>query len=423
MRGATDAGATGVLIGLVAAGDAVSFSNGGECPAQNGPCLPTLVIQQSLSNSIKANIAAPVNVTISPAAGIALIGSVVGSSSRGPSYSYNAIKPDIGAPGASVSAVVGTGTGEEAFGGTSGATPMISGAAAILIQAYPNRSPAAIKALLMNTADTNIYTNPAVQPGVLAPITRIGGGEVRVDQALASTTAAWDAQSRIGSLSFGYLAASDPTALKRRVHVRNYSQFWRTYSITPSFRYANDATGAVSLSAPSVIAVPPRSGRDFDVWLNINPSLLPTWNLNGGSSGGTGALLQGVEFDGYISIKDDRDDIHVPWQVLPHKAAEDQALSKDVKLVGDAAGSLTVKNSSNVLPGRLDVFSLTGTSPRIPRGQLPQAGDNFAVVDLAAVGVRLVSAGGGGICGAVRNQHLRSAKSSELPGGVRHLHR
>jgi hypothetical protein len=56
---------------------------------------------------------------------------------------------------------------------------------------------------------------------------------------------------------------------------------------------------------------------------------------------------------------------------------------------------LTVKNSSNVLAGRLDVFSLTGTSPRIPHGQLPQAGDNFAVVDLAAVGVRLVSAGGG----------------------------
>ena len=111
-------------------------------------------------DSIKANIAAPVNVSISPAAGIALVGGMVGSSARGPSYSYNAIKPDIGAPGASVSAVVGTGTGEEAFGGTSGATPMVSGSAAILLQAYPHRSPAQIKALLMNTADTNILTNP-----------------------------------------------------------------------------------------------------------------------------------------------------------------------------------------------------------------------------------------------------------------------
>ena len=87
---------------------------------------------------------------------------------------------DIGAPGASVSAEAGTGTGQVAFGGTSGATPMISGSAALLIQAHPSFAPLEIKALLMNTAETNIQINPATQPGVLAPITRIGGGEVRV---------------------------------------------------------------------------------------------------------------------------------------------------------------------------------------------------------------------------------------------------
>ena len=35
----------------------------------------------------------------------ALVGSMVASSSRGPSYSYGAIKPEIGAPGASLSAM------------------------------------------------------------------------------------------------------------------------------------------------------------------------------------------------------------------------------------------------------------------------------------------------------------------------------
>ena len=388
---AAKAGATGVLLGLVASGDAITFAYGG-----GDTFVPSLVIQLSLSDAIKANIAAPVNVSISPAAGIPLVGSMVGSSARGPSYSENAIKPDIGAPGASVSAVVGTGTGEEAFGGTSGATPMISGSAAILLQAYPNRSPAQIKALLMNTADVNILTNPATQPGVLAPITQIGGGEVRVDEALASKTAAWDAQSRIGSLSFGFLASSDPTTLKRRVHVHNYDRFTRTYAITPSFRYANDAaSGAVTLSAPGNITVPGHSGGDFDVWLTIDPSRLPAWTLNGGSNGGNGPLLQSVEFDGYISISDARDDIHLAWQVLPHKAAEDHARSKQVKLVGDDPGSLTVQNTSLVLPGRANLFSLTGTSPRVPKGQLPRPGDSFAVIDLAAVGVRLVDAGGG----------------------------
>ena len=70
----------------------------------------SLVITQATANLIKANIAAPVNVTISPAFAIPLVGSVVSSSSRGPSTAENAIKPDIAAPGASVSAVAGTGT-------------------------------------------------------------------------------------------------------------------------------------------------------------------------------------------------------------------------------------------------------------------------------------------------------------------------
>jgi subtilisin family serine protease len=91
---------------------------------------------------------------------------------------------------------VGTGTGETAFGGTSGATPIVAGAAALMLEAYPNRTPWAIKSVLMNTADPEVYTNPVFLPGVLAPITRIGAGEVQVNKAVASTTAAWDTAPR-----------------------------------------------------------------------------------------------------------------------------------------------------------------------------------------------------------------------------------
>jgi subtilisin family serine protease len=391
VREASDAGAVGVLIGLIAPGDAVSFSNGGECPVPpDGTCKPTLVIQQSLSNSIKANIGAPVNVTISDANGIPLVGSMVSSSSRGPSFDRNHIKPDIGAPGASMSAVAGSGTGEEPFGGTSGATPMVAGAAAILIQAYPNRSPWQIKSLLMNTADTTVFTNPATQPDVLAPITRIGGGEVRVDEALASTTAAWDAQLRTGSLSFGYLNVSTPATLVRRVRVQNYSRLPRLYNVSHEFRYANDKTGAVQLLMPRNVFVPPRGSQTFDVIMKIDPSKLPDWTLNGGPDGGTGSLLQTVEFDGYIKLKDARDDIHLAWQVLPHKSAEVRALDRRVTIEGDRFGSLVLRNFSRVKAGDFDIFALTGTSPRIPRRDLPADGDDFAVTDIASVGVRLV---------------------------------
>ena len=386
---AAKAGAVGVLLGLVAAGDAVSFSFGG-----GDTFVPTLVITQSTSNLIKANIAAPVVVTVSPAFTIPLVGSMVSSSARGPSVSAQAIKPDIGAPGASVSAVAGSGTGQAGFGGTSGATPMISGSAALLLNAYPSRTPSEIKSLLMNTAETNITTNPALAPGVLAPISRIGGGEVRVDRALNSTTAAWDDDDNTGSLSFGYVTSASPSTLTKTVRVRNYGSTARTYSITPGFRYADDAaSGAVSLTAPSSLVVAGNGSATFKVRLKIDPSKLPAWTLNGGSRGGDGFRLQGVEFDGYIGIADATDSIHVAWHVLPHRAAAVTPASTSVTLTG-GAGTLDLSNGG-ALDGRLDVFSLMGTSGKIPPRFLPGPGDNFAVIDLRAVGARLVSIGGG----------------------------
>jgi hypothetical protein len=58
---AAQAGATGVLIGLVAPGDAISFSYGG-----GTHFVPSLVITQATSNLIKGALGSPVNVTISP---------------------------------------------------------------------------------------------------------------------------------------------------------------------------------------------------------------------------------------------------------------------------------------------------------------------------------------------------------------------
>jgi hypothetical protein len=40
------------------------------------------------------------------------------------------------------------------------------------------------------------------------------------------------------------------------------------------------------------------------------------------------------------------------------------------------------------LAGRTEIFSLTGSSPRIGTGFLPKPGENFAVIDLKSVGVR-----------------------------------
>jgi hypothetical protein len=355
------------------------------------------VITQATANGIKAQLIASqvVRATVSEANAISLAGSMVASSARGPTHSYNTIKPDIGAPGASMSAQVGTGDGETAFSGTSGASPMVAGAAALLISAYPTRAPHEIKALLVNSAETNVFTNPALEPGVLAPITRIGGGEVRVNRAAALKTAAWDAGDPAStSLSFYSHRIAANAAFSKKVAVRNYLAQSRTYSISRAFRYASDAaSGAVTLNAPSSVTVPANGTATFTLSLTVNASLLPVWNLNGGSQGGNGALLRPLEFDGYVTISDATDTVRLPWHILPHKAAN-QSTSSSLNLNGTGSANLPFSNSG-VTTVSTTVFSLTGTSPKLPPETLPRPGDNFAVVDLRAVGVRHVPNGAG----------------------------
>jgi minor extracellular serine protease Vpr len=383
---AAKAGAKGVLIGLVAAGDAVSFSFGG-----GTTFVPSLVIQQSLSTAIKAQLTAgqTVNVSFSPASGIALVGSMASTSSRGPSISFQTIKPEIGAPGASISAEAGTGSGETAFGGTSGATPMVAGAAALLLQEFPNRSPVQIKAMLMNSAETTVYTNPALLPGELAPITRIGGGELRVDRAFAMNTIAVNRKTQSASLSFGALEVAKPMTVEQTLHVRNFSHSEKIFTVTPSFRFANDeASGAVRVVTKSRLRVSAHEAEELEVKLIIDPTKLPAWTLNGGSQGGNGAGLNGPEYDGYITLTAGSEKITVPWHVLPRKAAQTEA---ELSERGKPGPSVKLRNRG-LNDSEYDVFSLAGVSKRIPRSELPAPGDNAAVIDLRSVGVRGLTA-------------------------------
>lgn len=396
---ATAAGATAVILGLIAPGDAVSFSNGGECVGQ---CVPTLVVTQAVANAIRGATTATtvVNATISDANAVSRKGWIVGTSSRGPSTSFAAIKPEIGAPGASVSAIAGTGNGEEAFGGTSGAAPMVAGSAALLLSKDPSLTPTLVRALLANTADPQVFQRAPVGEGtVLVPITRIGGGEVRVNKALASRTAMWDDETKTPALSFGYHSVTYPKVLQRTVKVRNFSNKTRRYSVQKSFRYDNDASsGAVTLWAPSTVTVPANGTATFKVRMTIDPAKLGDWPYTGlgGSQGGNGAMLQDAEYDGYLTLKDATDSVHLPWQVLPKKAALVQAIGSRVVIPANRdSAQLPLLNLAYAKAGEVDAFALLGTSARIPRAQLPGPGENFAVVDLQALGARLVDFGGG----------------------------
>ncbi len=383
---AAKAGAIGVLVALSAAGDPISFSFGG-----GSTFVPTLINTKSVGDLIKqALTTSAVNVTVHDSSPLKM--SMVSGSARGPSYSYQTIKPEIGAPGASISAVAGTGTAESVFGGTSGATPMVAGSAALLLEARPKASPAEIKSRLMNNAETQILTAPNLFPGQLAPVTRIGAGEVRVDRALASKTAAWVEKDQSAAVSFGYAAVTGPTEFHKKVTVRNFADVERNYEVSMDFRDpSNPAVAAVKMHVPHFVHVSAHDHEEFEVRIKVDPSKLQTWTLDGGSNGGNGQLLTQLELDGHITLSDNTDNIRVPWHLLSHKAADIEVQDDSVEL-HQGTGALTLTNHG-AANGRVEVFAWTGTSKKIRNQLLPKPGDNFAVIDLRHVGVRLVNSG------------------------------
>jgi len=288
----------------------------------------------------------------------------------------------------------------------------VSGSAALLLEKFPTASASEIKARLMNAANSTLYTNPATQPGVLAPISRIGAGEVRVNKAAAINTGVWDATNPYNvGLSFGTVRATGITTLQKKVAVRNYGSTPRLYAITRSFRYADDAaSGAVTLSAPAAIVVPANGTASFVATLTIDASKLPDWNLAFVGDQGNGSLLQGVEFDGYVTLNDPAGSVSVPWHVLPHKASDIELGATTIPLSGGSNGSLALNNAAGATGALVDVYALVATSPQIST-VLPAAGSNDVLIDLKAVGVRPIDVGELGVQFAVTTYGQRAHPS------------
>lgn len=368
--------------------------------AYGGPELspiPGFMISQAAGNVLRTGTAV---VSFDPEVVGDFTARIVDTSSRGPRYRDSALKPEIGAPGGSVSAESGTGTGVSPFGGTSGAAPMVTGAAAILMQAYPKRSLAELKAVLMNTAEVDVVGDLAGNP---APISRIGAGEVRVDDALASTIAAWEVESLSGGVSFGMIDVADERVrIRKQVRIRNYSSRVLAYDLDYVFRdEAAEDTGAVEIRIlPDRVTLPARKDQVVTVEMTIHGANLGGNFLNSGSSY-SGANLTLNEFDGYIifepveanrpkprhgkknwkswrhakqkhkghghkgpGMRATGTPISMPWHVLPRKAARVEASKPVIAAGGDA---ITLRNTG-VGTAQNDAYSLLLTLPDQPRG-------------------------------------------------------
>jgi len=357
--------------------------------------IPGLTITQQDGNTLKTALAAgAVTVTVNKG-GSSLAYSMASSSSRGPRNHDNMIKPDIGAPGASTSALAGTGAQTAAFGGTSGAAPMVSGVAALMKEVHGSSLiPQQYKALLMNTANNRIFKNGEAA-GYLAAVTRIGGGQVDAEKALKTDFIAWDSTDSdslkwTGSLSFMYQPVSDTYTATRKLTILNMSPFSHDYELSSQFRYANDENKGVSVTTnPEMVSIPAGQTAVVDVTLTIDlAQSMPTATIMAGSSllwgsditrgynGYNGYSFDQVEVDGYLYVDkivgtSSTGYISVPFHVLPKAVA-------DVSAAKTAADKVTLTNAGPYVDADVTTFALVDQSPD---------DYNYVIGDCASIGL------------------------------------
>jgi subtilisin family serine protease len=191
-------------------------------------------------------------------------------SSRGPRRGDLALKPDLAAPGSEITSIAaGPGDGSADMGGTSMATPHVAGAAALLTGLHPQWPPLWIKAALMNTARSEVFTRTNLTPPVVGP-GRMGAGRLDVARAAATSLLAFadDGTQRV-SLSFGLVDVLGHAEMERPVRVVNTSptDAILTLAVTP----IADLQGAdLLLSEGGTLVVPAGGERTFTARLVLD---------------------------------------------------------------------------------------------------------------------------------------------------------
>lgn len=236
--------------------------------------IPGVLISKSGGDAIKAAVAGGQTVTVTHTAPSAFRqvftadnDKINVSSSRGIHANGN-VKPDVAAVGTSVfSTLVGSGNQGESLSGTSMATPMVAGLAALVKSAHPDWTPAEVKADIMNTAGQDVYTGSNHTGDTYAP-NRVGAGRIKADAALANNTLAYvvDDPGSV-SVSFGPVEVTGATTLTKTVKVANKGVSPVTYNL--AYQAVNDMPGVTYTVSPSTVTLSARSSTTVTVTLSI----------------------------------------------------------------------------------------------------------------------------------------------------------
>lgn len=190
---------------------------------------------------------------------------LTGFSSRGTHGAPGVVKPDVTAPGDTItSAGMGTGDDQLTISGTSMASPATAGIAALVRKQHATWPTAYVKAAVMNTATRDLYTKPGRQ-GDIYGLARVGAGRVDALSAISTKVLAYGLdKGGAVSASFGVVEAPADKATVTRtqtVRVRNTGSSTTTAKI--AYQAVVSQPGVAYTASPSKVTL--KAGRYADV--------------------------------------------------------------------------------------------------------------------------------------------------------------
>ena len=306
MTNATNAGARGVIFfdnvneSLISPGGLSNFSQ------------PVLFIGMADGQNLKSFIDSNPGyaATINPSAIEVPLGAAVvlaGYSSFGPGLGTNGIKPDVLAVGGESSSFDLIYMGAQnydplgelyssdrfiAAGGTSFATPLAAGSAALVKQQHPGYTGQQVKSAIVNTAAQSVITDDGGFTGTTATLNILQSGSGLVAADLAIQTNVTIVPSTV---SFGSFASGSPISQSQQLTVTNTG----SSSVNLSFAATtiSGATGTTVSASPSSLALAPGKSGMLTVSLS-------------------GTIASGGLYYGFITVSGASVPMHISYMLL-----------------------------------------------------------------------------------------------------------
>lgn len=194
------------------------------------------------------------------------------TSSQGPTLGSYRLKPDVAAPGVNIMGARAGARDSDLYypdSGTSMATPVVAGAAALLMQEHPDWTWGQVKAHLVTTADTHESHMSW----------SVGGGRVNLERATEQQL-----RSNLAALDFGYVRYPDESPKTRTVTLTNDGA--GPVSVTITDEVTSDtgvaAPDDVLVAEPAALTVP--AGGTAATTVTLKPELLEDGLWDGGMS-------------------------------------------------------------------------------------------------------------------------------------------